>query len=778
MDYYIGDLSCDSLYYLKDKFVFNNFLNDISDSILYRGYIDKDYLLYQLNEISKNDLTLIIIISPLNNKLFIEKDKDRCICPDIYYNIKQNKLENDNPFLLKEWFNICNNAVETTATIKHLKIIENNLRNKYNIKNIYFLNNGETGLPLDNFELKKVKENNLWQSNLLSPNNTFNSFGLLYYNHSKINLNNNYLLLSTKSEFVLQKHSYKSSYIVLYKGLNDLVGYQGTNITMFELDDYKIQTTKNILIITHAIIGQDGITLEMKETINELYNYHDEVNITVINIGINGDDKKDDDKKDDYELITEFSLITSEGHVFNVYNINLNNITMSNHFYLKVYHDILIDLIKTINPCLLILSMQLTCLHHHIISLFKYYKIPVVIRWSGSEVKNDIHLLVDSINNSDYVIKIGDKLVDNKQISNENKIIKHFACSIRKERIVNNIKEKYKLDDNKFIFAVIGRICKAKNVKTIVDAFINFKYNSKCYLLIIGKITDLDYWNSINKTIIKFNNIKQITVRPEEMVNLYGIIDGLIFLPSFGEGMARSLFESLSYKIPAIVDSSHQFNYLEYCNDKITLLINDLTKLSQEINKFYLDFKKYKQNLLNNNELELKYGVESYYKVFDSWFINELDNNCKIVKPYQNKIFTQNTNIILDIYKKEIYKYYYQSFSNNVFIFNFISHNETLITNKIDKLVSTDEYDIIYLTNSSDFILSKEYNNVYILNYYCDKLIFYKYLEKYFSKIFSRNLKLDIDMTKSNLVSIDNDYLRFTNLILNLIKSYICNNNL
>lgn len=129
MDYYIGDLSSDSLYFLKDKFIFNNFLNNISDSVLYRGFIDKNYLLYQLKQISESNSTLILIISNLNNKLFVDNNNN-IICPDVYYNIKQNKLENNNPYLLNEWFNICNNIKEVIITIDHLKKVRNNLKDK------------------------------------------------------------------------------------------------------------------------------------------------------------------------------------------------------------------------------------------------------------------------------------------------------------------------------------------------------------------------------------------------------------------------------------------------------------------------------------------------------------------------------------------------------------------------------------------------------------------------------------------------------------------------
>ena len=96
--FFLGDIiTLNNKYYLKDRYIFNNFLvKEIPDDLYLRGYIDKRYMIKQLDKISKTNSKLIIILSNVNKKIYkILSESEKYMAPDIvFYYKKINKTVN------------------------------------------------------------------------------------------------------------------------------------------------------------------------------------------------------------------------------------------------------------------------------------------------------------------------------------------------------------------------------------------------------------------------------------------------------------------------------------------------------------------------------------------------------------------------------------------------------------------------------------------------------------------------------------------------------------
>lgn len=101
-----------------------------------------------------------------------------------------------------------------------------------------------------------------------------------------------------------------------------------------------------------------------------------------------------------------------------------------------------------------------------------------------------------------------------------------------KKEQCNFIRKKFKINENKKIICIIGQVCKRKRQDlfiNIVDC-LNKKYNNKYVGIIIGKITDKDFYEEmklkIQDPILFINDMK----REEIFKYIYPNIDALILL--------------------------------------------------------------------------------------------------------------------------------------------------------------------------------------------------------------------------------------------------------
>ena len=111
------------------------------------------------------------------------------------------------------------------------------------------------------------------------------------------------------------------------------------------------------------------------------------------------------------------------------------------------------------------------------------------------------------------------------------------------------------------------------------------------------------------------------------MYKLYGIVD-LVVLPSWREGLSRTLIESASMEIPIITTN------VSGCNDIVDHGINGILVPKKDIESLSLAM----EFILKNPKFAKKLGIAARKKV---------------INQFQAKLINNQT---LDIYKKLIYK--------------------------------------------------------------------------------------------------------------------------
>lgn len=119
---------------------------------------------------------------------------------------------------------------------------------------------------------------------------------------------------------------------------------------------------------------------------------------------------------------------------------------------------------------------------------------------------------------------------------------------IKKEKY-NYIREKFNISEDKKIICIIGQFCKRKRQDLFIDIIdcLNKKYNNKYIGIIIGKITDKDFYEEMKPKmqypILFINDMK----REEIFKYIYPNIDALILL-SDRDPLPTVVLEAMSMK--------------------------------------------------------------------------------------------------------------------------------------------------------------------------------------------------------------------------------------
>lgn len=184
--------------------------------------------------------------------------------------------------------------------------------------------------------------------------------------------------------------------------------------------------------------------------------------------------------------------------------------------------------------------------------------------------------------------------------------IKQFQ--IQKDETFRN---RYSIDEDKFVFLSSARIDKQKNQLLILKAFKNLlEKNENIHLLLVGNITDEDYLNEL-KEFISLENLQDfITIitdlkpNSSELINTY-LNSNAFVLASTHEPFGIVALEAWASKLPLILSS-----VCGICNvieDKKTALVfenESLLSLEKNMNKILLD-EDLKNRLITNASLEV-----------------------------------------------------------------------------------------------------------------------------------------------------------------------------
>ena len=202
----------------------------------------------------------------------------------------------------------------------------------------------------------------------------------------------------------------------------------------------------------------------------------------------------------------------------------------------------------------------------------------------------------------DYKNAIKYKFVNKENIfhiSNGVNVKKFLDSSINFKKEIYEFKKKFNTD-NKIVIGFIGRLSKEKgfNEYLISAEYLLNKYN-KVFFLVIGDFKHGKKTSVINK---KLNNLKQnknfLYLGYQENIPLYLNIIDIFCLPSYREGMPRSIIEAMISK-KAIVASNIRGCREEITNNHTGVLIP--TKNSEELIKAL-------EKLISNNKLIYYFG--------------------------------------------------------------------------------------------------------------------------------------------------------------------------
>lgn len=166
---------------------------------------------------------------------------------------------------------------------------------------------------------------------------------------------------------------------------------------------------------------------------------------------------------------------------------------------------------------------------------------------------------------------------------------------IKKEQY-NFIREKFNISEDKKIICIIGQICERKRQDLFIDIVncLNKKYNNKYIGIIIGKVTDKDFYEKI-KIRIKYPIIFIGNMKREEIFKyIYPNIDALILL-SDRDPLPTVILEAMSKDVlviardvdgvKEIIDNGENgviFPYNSSISEMVNIIKNVLDMTKQE----------------------------------------------------------------------------------------------------------------------------------------------------------------------------------------------------
>ncbi len=136
------------------------------------------------------------------------------------------------------------------------------------------------------------------------------------------------------------------------------------------------------------------------------------------------------------------------------------------------------------------------------------------------------------------------------------------------------------IGNNDLVFGFVGRICKEKGIREMVDAFEAFsaKYpDSNAKLLIIGAYDARDILPDEYKSKIQNNPaiIHPGKIAHNKLPQYYAIMDAFIF-PSYREGFGMTVIEASAMGVPALVSRRH--GCVDAIRENVTGLYVDISK--------------------------------------------------------------------------------------------------------------------------------------------------------------------------------------------------------
>lgn len=175
-------------------------------------------------------------------------------------------------------------------------------------------------------------------------------------------------------------------------------------------------------------------------------------------------------------------------------------------------------------------------------------------------------------------------------IANKISLVPHGTYT-KYESVILNVREKYKIKNNEFVFCFVGKMDKYKNVDIIIKAFYEADINAR--LLLIGKI-DNDYKKQVTELIVDNRVICDFSFVSDEDMSAIMQAVNVIVLPysntSMNSGIMINAFSNgvtvVGTNIEMLMDYPENLVYGYYHSEE-----NHVVNLRQRMKDAYQDYK-------------------------------------------------------------------------------------------------------------------------------------------------------------------------------------------
>jgi glycosyltransferase involved in cell wall biosynthesis len=248
----------------------------------------------------------------------------------------------------------------------------------------------------------------------------------------------------------------------------------------------------------------------------------------------------------------------------------------------------------------------------------KYYKESKLIKYlEYIEIKfSDLILCISKGVRSNISLKLREKFIDKIKILYTGYNFSEFKTS---ENQID-LYDKYNIKSNNKIVALIGSITPRKGHKILVDSMnlVLKKHPNAIFMFLGGEMENQeDYFNLVLGKIKKYKLEENViwTGYVNNISEYYNIIDCVV-LPSYAEGLPRTVIESLSNGIPVVANDVGGVKEIITNNDLGYIIENNSHKmLAEGINKFLYENKN-KKKVLRQKYVEEKFSLEKYVSRF------------------------------------------------------------------------------------------------------------------------------------------------------------------
>lgn len=181
-------------------------------------------------------------------------------------------------------------------------------------------------------------------------------------------------------------------------------------------------------------------------------------------------------------------------------------------------------------------------------------------------------------------------------ISNGIDMDNQFNFELINQDIINSLKKDLGINDNDIVVTFIGRLVKEKGILDLLDSYQKLSSNNIKYI-IIGDLPEGERDVETLKLLYKYQKEKNIIFTGQvSNINEYLTLSDIYCLPSYREGMPRSIIEAMAMKNAIIatnirgsreevIDNENGFlvplQASMYIANKIEELANDKNKLNQ-----------------------------------------------------------------------------------------------------------------------------------------------------------------------------------------------------